>query len=66
MSRIGKKPILIPDGVDVKIGGSMVAVKGPKGELQREVLPEIKVEIEGKEIKISPQKETKKTEAKND
>ncbi|OGZ21104.1 MAG: 50S ribosomal protein L6 [Candidatus Nealsonbacteria bacterium RIFCSPLOWO2_12_FULL_39_31] len=63
MSRIGKKPILIPDGVDVKIGGSMVAVKGPKGELQREVLPEIKVEIEGKEIKISPQKETKKTGA---
>ena len=33
MSRIGKKPIAIPAGVDVKINGSEVTVKGPKGEL---------------------------------
>jgi len=63
MSRIGKKLILIPDGVEVKIEGNKVMVKGPKGELQREVRPEIKVEMEGKEIKITPQKETKKTGA---
>jgi len=63
MSRIGKKPILIPDGVEVRVEGSRVIVKGPKGELQREVRPEIKVEVEGKEIKVAPQKETKRTGA---
>ena len=34
MSRIGNKPIPIPSGVDVKIQGSSVVVKGPKGELK--------------------------------
>ena len=34
MSRIGKKPITIPAGVDVKLNGSEVTVKGPKGELK--------------------------------
>ncbi|MCL4505987.1 MAG: 50S ribosomal protein L6 [Chloroflexi bacterium] len=37
MSRIGKKPIDLPKGVDVKVEGSMVTVKGPKGELKRSV-----------------------------
>lgn len=40
MSRIGKKPIKIPQGVDVKINGQKVVVKGPKGELEKE-FPEI-------------------------
>ena len=35
MSRIGKKPVSIPAGVQVKINGSEVTVKGPKGELKR-------------------------------
>jgi len=63
MSRIGKKSIQIPEGVEVKIEGNAVSVKGPKGELQREVRPEIKVAIEGKEILVSPSKETKRTNA---
>jgi len=63
MSRVGKKPIEIPEGVEVKIENSKVIVKGPKGELQREVRPEIKVEIKDKEIVVIPQKETKKTNA---
>ena len=42
MSRVGKKPILIPEKVEVKIDGSLVTVKGPKGELKLDVLPEIK------------------------
>ncbi len=43
MSRIGKLPIEIPDGVDVKIKGDLVTVKGPKGELQQTVDPEMKL-----------------------
>ena len=46
MSRIGKQPIPVPSGVEVKIDGSTVHVKGPKGELSR-TLPEIMtVELE--------------------
>jgi len=63
MSRIGKKPILIPEGIEVKIEGNKVIVKGPKGELSREIRPEIKVEIKGSQILVSPQIETKKTKA---
>ncbi len=50
MSRVGKKPIEIPEGVDVKIEGQKVIVKGPKGELSREVRPEIEIVIEDKRI----------------
>ena len=50
MSRVGKKPIEIPEGVDVKIEGQKVIVKGPKGELSREVQPEIEIVIEDKRI----------------
>ncbi len=63
MSRIGKKPILIPQGVEIKIEGQKVTVKGPKGELSREVRPEIKVVQEDSQLIIAPQKETKETAA---
>lgn len=63
MSRIGKKPIEIPKGVEVKIEDNVVIVKGPKGELQKKIRPEIKVEVKENEILVSPEKETKKTNA---
>jgi len=63
MSRVGKKPILIPENVEVKIEDQKVIVKGPKGELSREVRPEIKVEAKGNQIFVFPKKETKKTKA---
>ena len=47
MSRIGKKPIEIPAGVEVKLDGTTITVKGPKGTLTRELHPNITVEIEG-------------------
>ena len=53
MSRIGKKPITIPAGVDVKINGSEVTVKGPKGELKNTFNPEINIAIEGTEIIVT-------------
>ena len=44
MSRIGKMPIAVPKGVDVRIDGTTVTVKGPRGELARDIRPEIKIE----------------------
>ena len=48
MSRIGKKPIPVPDGVTVDIAPGQVSVKGPKGELSQDLNPDMKVtEAEG-------------------
>lgn len=53
MSRIGKEPIKIPQGVEVQIGESLTKVKGPKGELQVENHPKIKVVMEEGAIQLS-------------
>lgn len=45
MSRIGKLPIKIPEGVEIKFDNGLVTVKGPKGELQQKVAPEMILEI---------------------
>lgn len=50
MSRIGKMPIAIPSGVDVKISDGLVSVKGPKGELSQKVDPSIIVKIDNGHI----------------
>jgi large subunit ribosomal protein L6 len=44
MSRIGRRPIEIPDGVTVEIGAGVVSVKGPKGELSQSVSPSMRIE----------------------
>ncbi len=53
MSRIGKKPIPLPDGVSVAIEGSAVTVKGPKGELSRRFDPAMAIEQEDAEIVVT-------------
>ena len=53
MSRIGKKPIEIPEAVEVKLDGSILVVKGSKGELKQEIHPLVKVDIKNKEINVS-------------
>ena len=55
MSHIGKKSISIPQDVDVKIDGQKIIIKGPKGELCQEILPEIKIEIKNNKIFVSLQ-----------
>ena len=60
MSRIGKKPITIPAGVDVKVDGSKVTVKGPKGTLENTFNSEINIALEGNEIIV-----TRPTDDKN-
>ena len=52
MSRIGKKPISIPAGVDVTIDGSHVAVKGPRGSLERDLHADMRVVVEDGEVRV--------------
>ena len=53
MSRIGKLPIVIPAGVEVKQEKGVITVKGPKGELSQKVDPSINVKIENGEMEFS-------------
>lgn len=53
MSRIGRKPIAIPAGVEVKLNGQSITVRGPKGELTRTVNPEISVKMEDGHIHVT-------------
>jgi large subunit ribosomal protein L6 len=52
MSRIGNKPITVPEGVEVKLEGQNITVKGPKGTLSREIHKNIKVSLDGNVIKV--------------
>jgi large subunit ribosomal protein L6 len=52
MSRIGKKPVEIPAGVEVKLSGNSLHVKGPKGELSREFHPKMAIRQEGASIVV--------------
>lgn len=63
MSRIGKMPIAIPSGVDIKIDGTNVTVKGPKGTLADTFDPEIKVEVQGSEVIVSRSNDEKRNKA---
>ncbi|MEG0769370.1 MAG: 50S ribosomal protein L6 [Ruthenibacterium sp.] len=53
MSRIGRKPIVIPAGVTVEIDGSAVTVKGPKGTLHSNIHPMMQVKVENGEIVVA-------------
>ena len=63
MSRIGKKPIAIPAGVDVKLDGRTVTVKGSKTTLTTDVHPNITVKIEGDEIIVERPNDQKQNRA---
>ena len=53
MSRIGRAPIELPAGVDFKVEGKHVTVKGPKGTLEMDVVPEIDVAVEGNVVHVT-------------
>lgn len=59
MSRIGKRPITIPAKVTVTLDGQKVSVKGPKGELARELPPEVLVECQGENISVTRRDESR-------
>ncbi|MDP2641070.1 MAG: 50S ribosomal protein L6 [Candidatus Yanofskybacteria bacterium] len=54
MSRIGKRPIQIPPGVQVALEGTLVTIQGPKGKLSREIRPEIKVQQQDGTLIVEP------------
>src|SRR3989338_458219 len=54
MSRLAKKPIIIPEGVTVDFKDGELRVKGPKGELTRKAPPEVNFEISGDEVYVKP------------
>jgi len=53
VSRIGKRPIAVPNGVTIKQDGNVIAVKGPKGELHTMINEQINVALEGSEIVVT-------------
>jgi large subunit ribosomal protein L6 len=64
MSRVGKKPILIPQGVEVKIEDEIIKISGPKGELSQKIQPEIKVGLKQGKVSLEClESETKKGKA---
>lgn len=58
MSRIGKKPVTIPAGVNITLDGQTVTVKGPKGQLSWTVVDEIEVKQEGGELNLTPRSDS--------
>jgi large subunit ribosomal protein L6 len=60
MSRIGKKPIMVPAGVTAALDGTALKVKGPRGEMSLTVPEEINCTIEGASISIKPRQESKR------
>ena len=63
MSRIGIKPVAIPKGVEVKVDGGRLSVKGPKGSLSMAVNPLVEVQLEGSLVKVARKQETEQTGA---
>ena len=65
MSRIGKMPIALPAGVEVKFDNGIVTVKGPKGTLTREVVGNIAMEMEGTNLVLKAMDDKADTNAKH-
>ena len=63
MSRIGKMPIELPDKVTVNVAGGQMSVKGPKGELNRAVPPEVDIKVEDKSVSVLRQNESRRARA---
>ena len=64
MSRIGKKPVSLPQGVTATVDGQTVTAKGPKGELKFVVNDEVLVKMDGGAIAVEPRDQTKAARSK--
>jgi large subunit ribosomal protein L6 len=60
MSRIGKKPVQLPDKVQVTLNGDMIQVKGPKGNLERQVHPAVTIEQNDSVVEVKTDLDDKK------
>jgi large subunit ribosomal protein L6 len=63
MSRIGIKPIQVPQGVKVTVGPDLVTVEGPKGKLTQSYIPEVEIKVEGSNVRVSRKSDTKQARA---
>jgi large subunit ribosomal protein L6 len=63
MSRIGVKPVRIPQGVKVSVGPDLVTVEGPKGKLTQTYVPEVEIKVEGGEVRVSRKSDSKQARA---
>lgn len=63
MSRIGKKPIEVPNGVTISRDGDVIKVKGPKGELQQKLVSNISVELKENEVIVTRPDDTKQNKS---
>ncbi len=63
MSRIGKQPIPVPADVKIDIKGQKISVSGKKGNLEREILPELQVSMKDQEILVDSRDNSKRTNA---
>ena len=63
MSRIGKHPVAVPDGVSVAVSGQRVTVKGKLGELSQELPREVRVEQRDGSIRVTPRNDEKRARA---
>jgi large subunit ribosomal protein L6 len=59
MSKIGKQLVTIPEGVDVKVSGQKISIKGPKGSLDFDFHDDIEVKSSGKEVRVTAKRKTK-------
>ncbi len=53
MSRVGKRPIAVPKGATVQVEGSRVSVKGPRGQLDRTLHPDMKIQLDGDTLTVT-------------
>ena len=60
MSRIGKKPVAVPGGVTATLAGTLLSVKGPKGELVLTISDEVDCKVEGSQISVQPKGDSKR------
>ena len=65
MSRIGRKPVALPAGVEIKVEGNVITVKGPKGELSQEIGEQITAKIEENELIFTRPSDTKEDKAQH-
>ncbi|HAA90117.1 MAG: 50S ribosomal protein L6 [Thermoanaerobacterales bacterium 50_218] len=63
MSRVGRLPVMIPAGVEVKVEGNVVEVKGPKGRLVKEMPQEINISVEDNKVVVTRSSDEKKHRA---
>ncbi len=60
MSRVGKLPVAIPQGVKVNLDGRLVSVEGPKGKLEQQIDPLVEIEISDNQVVVQRKNESKK------